>query len=92
MSLFPTKLNFDICTFCNHKCTFCSNADERTLKESVSYDDFIAVMDNVVKYVKIEELGLSAKGEVLLNKDIIKIADTTADIEPLSLERPQQED
>jgi len=77
VSLFPTKVNFDICTFCNHKCTFCSNADERTLKESVSYSDFISVMDNITKYVAIDELGLSAKGEVLLNKDIIKIVRAT---------------
>jgi len=77
MSLFPTKVNFDICTYCNHKCTFCSNADERTLKESVLYGDFISVMDNVTKYVNVDELGLSAKGEVLLNKDIIKIVRAT---------------
>ncbi|WP_300900406.1 hypothetical protein [uncultured Helicobacter sp.] len=27
-------------------------------------------MDNVLKYVQTDELGLSAKGEVLLNKDL----------------------
>jgi MoaA/NifB/PqqE/SkfB family radical SAM enzyme len=73
MNFFPKKVNFDICTYCNHKCTFCSNADTRTLKDTVSYLDFITVMDNVTKYVDVDELGLSAKGEVLLNNDIINI-------------------
>jgi MoaA/NifB/PqqE/SkfB family radical SAM enzyme len=67
------KVNFDICTFCNHKCTFCSNADERTLKDKVSYHDFIKVMDNLSQYIKIHELALSAKGEILLNEDLEKI-------------------
>lgn len=73
MSKLPTKVNFDVCTFCNHQCTFCSNADERTLKDKVTYDDFIKVMDNVTQYIQIKELGLSAKGEVLLNQDLCKI-------------------
>ena len=67
------KVNFDVCTFCNHKCTFCSNPDERTIKAQVNLNDFKNVMDNIVKYVDVYELGLSAKGEVLINKDLIEI-------------------
>ncbi len=67
------KVNFDICTFCNHKCTFCSNSDPRTIKEQTSLSDFKKVMRNVAKYVNITELGLSAKGEVLVNKEFADI-------------------
>ena len=67
------KVNFDVCTFCNHKCTFCSNADERTIKYQTSIEEFQKVMKNVMQYVEIDELGLSAKGEVLINKDFVKI-------------------
>lgn len=73
MNNLPTKVNFDICTFCNHKCTFCSNSDKRTLKDTVKKDDFIQVMNNITQYLQIKELGLSAKGEVLINKDIFDI-------------------
>ncbi|MCK9455423.1 radical SAM/SPASM domain-containing protein [Sulfurimonas sp.] len=67
------KVNFDICTFCNHKCTFCSNSDPRTIKEQTTLKDFDKVMRNVAKYVEISELGLSAKGEVLVNKEFARI-------------------
>lgn len=67
------KVNFDICTFCNHKCTFCSNSDPRTIKEQTSLDDFMEVMRNVEKHVNITELGLSAKGEVLVNNEFSQI-------------------
>ncbi|MGM0520144.1 MAG: radical SAM/SPASM domain-containing protein [Campylobacterota bacterium] len=73
MNNLPTKVNFDICTFCNHKCNFCSNGDKRTLKNQVSLSDFNKVMTNITKHLEIEELGLSAKGEVLINKDLSKI-------------------
>jgi len=67
------KINFDVCTFCNHKCSFCSNSDERTIKHQTSLDAFCKVMRNVLKYVKTDELGLSAKGEVLVNKEFTQI-------------------
>lgn len=67
------KVNFDVCTYCNHGCTFCSNADVKTLKDKVKYKDYVSVMDNLLKYVKISELALSAKGEVLMNNDLEKI-------------------
>lgn len=67
------KINFDICTFCNHACNFCSNPDERTKKAKTSYADFVKAMDNVLRYVQTDELGLSAKGEVLLNNDLESI-------------------
>ena len=67
------KVNFDICTFCNHKCTFCSNSDPRTIKEQTTLEDFKKVMANVARHVQITELGLSAKGEVLVNKEFAKI-------------------
>lgn len=67
------KLNFDICTFCNHACKFCSNSDKRTIKNATSLENFEKTMDNVLKYIEINELGLSAKGEVFLNKDFAKI-------------------
>ncbi len=67
------KLNFDVCTFCNHKCSFCSNSDERTIKYQTSVDEFKKVMRNVLKYVECDEIGLSAKGEVLVNNDFTKI-------------------
>lgn len=76
----PKKVNFDICTFCNHKCTFCSNPDKRTIKNIVKKEEFIKVMDNISKYLQIEELGLSAKGEVLINKDIKEIIKVCKDI------------
>jgi len=63
------KVNFDICTYCNHRCSFCSNSDPRTIKDQTSIEDFIQVMDNITRHVDIFELGLSAKGEVLINKD-----------------------
>ena len=67
------KLNFDVCTFCNHKCSFCSNSDERTIKYQTSLDEFRRVMHNVLQYVQTDELGLSAKGEVLVNKEFTQI-------------------
>ena len=67
------KLNFDVCTFCNHKCSFCSNSDDRTIKYQTSLDEFQKVMSNVLQYVECDELGLSAKGEVLVNHDFTKI-------------------
>jgi MoaA/NifB/PqqE/SkfB family radical SAM enzyme len=67
------KLNFDVCTFCNHKCSFCSNSDDRTIKYQTSLDEFQKVMSNVLQYVECDELGLSAKGEVLVNSDFTKI-------------------
>lgn len=73
MNNLPKKVNFDICTFCNHKCVFCSNEDKRTLKDMVSLNDFRNVMNNITKYLDIKELGLSAKGEVLINKDLVNI-------------------
>ena len=73
MNKLPTKVNFDVCTFCNHKCTFCSNEDKRTLKNQVNISDFNKVMSNITKYLDIKELGLSAKGEVLINKDLAEI-------------------
>ena len=67
------KVSFDICTYCNHKCTFCSNSDPRTIKDQTSLVDFRSVMKNVTRYVNITELGLSAKGEVLVNKEFEEI-------------------
>lgn len=73
MNKLRKKLNFDICTFCNHACKFCSNSDKRTIKSVTSLENFEKTMDNVLKYIQIDELGLSAKGEVFLNKDFAKI-------------------
>lgn len=74
------KVNFDLCTFCNHQCTFCSNSDDRTIKSSVNFSDFIAVLDNVTQYIKINNLSLSAKGEILLNKDLERIINASKNI------------
>ncbi len=71
------KINFDICTFCNHKCTFCSNSDPRTIKYQTNLNDFKKVMQNVTKYVEPSELGLSAKGEVLVNKEFVQIVESS---------------
>ena len=73
MKKMKKKINFDVCTFCNHKCTFCSNSDERTIKYQTSAGEFRKVMRNVLKYVECDELGLSAKGEVLVNNDFVEI-------------------
>lgn len=70
MKKYKKKINFDVCTFCNHACDFCSNPDKRTKKAKTSYKDFIQAMDNVLTYVSTDELGLSAKGEVCLNEDL----------------------
>ena len=67
------RVNFDICTYCNHQCTFCSNSDDRTVKNQISLEEFKKVMSNVSKYVEMDELGLSAKGEVLINKEFTDI-------------------
>lgn len=67
------KVNFDICSFCNHKCNFCSNNDERTIKSKVNVYDFDKTINNLTKYIEINSLSLSAKGEILLNKDLSKI-------------------
>ncbi len=64
------KVNFDVCTFCNHKCSFCSNPDERTAKTLTSLEDFLTVMEKVASYADLTEIGLSAKGEPLLNKQL----------------------
>lgn len=73
------KLNFDVCTFCNHKCNFCSNSDERTIKYQTSIDEFKSVMQNTLQYIEVEELGLSAKGEVLVNHDFTEIVRSCKD-------------
>ena len=73
MKKMKKKLNFDVCTFCNHKCNFCSNSDERTIKYQTSLEEFRSVMQNTLRYVEIDEIGLSAKGEVLVNNDFTKI-------------------
>jgi MoaA/NifB/PqqE/SkfB family radical SAM enzyme len=73
MQKMKKKINFDVCTFCNHKCSFCSNSDERTIKYKTSLEEFRVVMRNVLQYVQSDELGLSAKGEVLVNQDFSKI-------------------
>lgn len=67
------KVNFDVCSFCNHKCNFCSNNDERTIKSKVNIYDFEKTLDNLSNYIEIDSLSLSAKGEVLMNKDLSKI-------------------
>jgi len=64
------KVSYDVCTFCNHQCNFCSNADTRTLKAKTSKEEFEQVMDNLCKSIDIHSLSLSAKGEVLLNRDL----------------------
>lgn len=71
------KVSFDVCTYCNHKCTFCSNSDSRTIKDQTTLDDFKKVMQNVADSVEITELGLSAKGEVLVNKDFEAIVESS---------------
>lgn len=71
------KLNFDISSYCNHKCTFCSNDDTRTIKSSVTYKEFCLVINNITQYSQINSLSLSAKGEVLLNKDLEKIIEAS---------------
>ncbi len=67
------KINFEVSTFCNHKCTFCSNPDPKTLKSNVSVKDFKIVMDNIYSHLSVDELGLSAKGEPLLNINLAEI-------------------
>lgn len=64
------KVSYDVCTFCNHQCSFCSNSDPRTVKAQTSKEEFEYVMDNVCNSIAIHSLSLSAKGEVLLNKDL----------------------
>lgn len=67
------KVSFDVCTFCNHRCTFCSNSDPRTVKSQTTLHDFVVVMKNMTQYVEVTEMGLSAKGEVLINKELAAI-------------------
>jgi wyosine [tRNA(Phe)-imidazoG37] synthetase (radical SAM superfamily) len=70
------KVNFDICTYCNHKCVFCSNPDPRTIKDQTSLADFKKVMRNLTKNVEVSELGLSARGEALINKGFAQIIES----------------
>lgn len=65
-----TKINIDVCTVCNHRCTFCSNPDSRMLQATLDAEDFSHVAADIAKHVTVEELGLSAKGEPLLNRDL----------------------
>lgn len=67
------KVNFDTCTVCNHVCSFCPNPDRRTVKNILSAADFRVVMEDVCSETGIEELGLSAKGEPLLNPQLPEI-------------------
>lgn len=67
------RVNIDVCTFCNHKCFFCSNSDDRTVKEIMNHEDFDVIVSNIIEHIDISELGLSAKGEVLINKDLAQI-------------------
>ncbi|MDD4951022.1 MAG: radical SAM protein [Desulfovibrionaceae bacterium] len=64
------KANIDTCTLCNHRCVFCPSHQARALKNTLSMDDFRLVLDQVCGQAAISELGLSAKGEPLLNKDL----------------------
>lgn len=72
-----TKANIDVCTVCNHTCTFCPNQDQRTPKNIMPAEDFHKVLTDLTAHISPRELGLSAKGEPLLNPqlgDIISIA------------------
>ena len=72
-----TKANIDICTVCNHTCVFCPNQDARTPKNIMPAENFRKVMADLTVHAKLDELGLSAKGEPLLNPqlgDIVRIA------------------
>lgn len=46
------------------------------MKDQMSWQDFVKTMENITKYVDIFELGLSAKGEVLINKDLSRIIES----------------
>lgn len=78
------KVNFDICTYCNHRCNFCSNSDYRTVKSQVSLNEFVKIMTNLTQYVEVSELGLSAKGEILINKDITPIIQASKNLFAIS--------
>jgi MoaA/NifB/PqqE/SkfB family radical SAM enzyme len=67
---FPTNAYIDICSVCNHKCTFCSNQDERTIKNKMSFQDLKITLDNILNHTELESLGLYSKGEPLINKEI----------------------
>ena len=72
-----TKANIDVCTVCNHTCVFCPNQDARTPKNIMPAENFRKVMADLTSHAKLDELGLSAKGEPLLNPqlgDIVRIA------------------
>ena len=71
-----SKINFDTCTLCNFGCSFCSNGDSRTLRATLKTDAFVRVMENVLEYVSPGVLGLSAKGEPLLNSSLPAIIST----------------
>lgn len=66
----PVSISFDVCTYCNHKCSFCSSSDYRTLKNKVSLKDFETVMDNICSFISPKEIALFGKGEPLLNKNL----------------------
>lgn len=72
-----TKANIDTCTVCNHICVFCPNQDARTPKNILPAEDFRTILADLTAHAQLDELGLSAKGEPLLNPqlgDIIRIA------------------
>lgn len=77
------KVNFDVCTVCNHICGFCPNHDSRTPKHVLTSADFQTVMDDLTGCIPVSEIGLSAKGEPLLNPqlpEIIRLAKERYDI------------
>jgi wyosine [tRNA(Phe)-imidazoG37] synthetase (radical SAM superfamily) len=49
----------------------------RTIKSQVTLDQYVKVMDNILRYIEVDEIGLSAKGEVLINKELVSILKTT---------------
>lgn len=70
---FPFKAYIDICSQCNHQCSFCSNSDPRTVKNIMSFKDYKVILDNLLRDTQLKSLGLYSKGEPFLNKDIFEM-------------------
>jgi sulfatase maturation enzyme AslB (radical SAM superfamily) len=67
------KANIDVCTVCNHRCVFCPSHDRRAVRTVLPLADFCLAMSQLAAATRIEELGLSAKGEPLLNPELAAI-------------------
>ena len=68
---FPTKISIETGNICNLSCPLCPTSDKEqsnVVKGMLSYDNFKAIFDKIVPFVK--TIDLFSWGEPFLNKDL----------------------